>query len=174
ARQPRLFGLAQAQNRPTQNGICHPDRSERSERSGGTCISTAVATELGAPLKRFLLEWEHKNLSFVSGHGFSRAAKRIKMNGALALADPPMPNTILVVAEQRENKLNRVSLETIAAARQISNDTRWQVEAVLPGSNVAPLASELAQSGLARVYALEAPSLAAYTSDAYVEALKHF
>jgi len=85
-----------------------------------------------------------------------------------------MPNTILVVAEQREDKLNRVSFETIAAARQISQDTGWPVEAVLPGSNVAPLAADLAQSGVARVYALEAPSLAAYTSDAYVEALKHF
>jgi electron transfer flavoprotein alpha subunit len=85
-----------------------------------------------------------------------------------------MPNTILVVAEQREDKLNRVSFETIAAARQISQDTGWPVEAVLPGSNVAPLAAELAQSGVAKVYALEAPSLAAYTSDAYVEALKQF
>jgi electron transfer flavoprotein alpha subunit len=82
--------------------------------------------------------------------------------------------TILVVAEQREGKLNRVSLETIAAAQQISKDTGWPVEAVLPGNNIMPLASELAQKAVAKVYALEAPSLAAYTSDAYVEALKHF
>jgi electron transfer flavoprotein alpha subunit len=85
-----------------------------------------------------------------------------------------MPDTILVVAEQREGKLNRVSFETIAAAQQIARQTGWQVEAVLPGSNVAALANELAQKARARVYALEAPSLAAYTSDAYVEALKHF
>ena len=31
-----------------------------------------------------------------------------------------MANTILVIAEQRENKLVRVSLETIAAAQQIA------------------------------------------------------
>ncbi len=85
-----------------------------------------------------------------------------------------MPNTILVVAEQREGKLNRVSFETIAAAQQISKDTGWQVEAVLPGDNVAPLAAELAQKAVAKVYALQSPSLNAYTSDAYVEALKHF
>jgi electron transfer flavoprotein alpha subunit len=85
-----------------------------------------------------------------------------------------MPNTILVVAEQREGKLNRVSLETIAAAQQIAKDTGWQVEAVLPGNNVAPLAAELAQKAVDKVYALESPSLAAYTSDAYVETLKHF
>jgi electron transfer flavoprotein alpha subunit len=85
-----------------------------------------------------------------------------------------MANTILVVAEQREGKLNRVSFETIAAAQQIAKQTGWQVEAVLPGSNIAPLAQELAQKAVAKVYALESPSLAAYTSDAYVEALKHF
>jgi electron transfer flavoprotein alpha subunit len=85
-----------------------------------------------------------------------------------------MSNTILVVAEQREGKLNRVSFETIAAAQQISKDTGWPVEAILPGSNLASLANELAQKALTKVYALESPSLAAYTSDAYVEALKHF
>lgn len=85
-----------------------------------------------------------------------------------------MPETILVVAEQREGKLNRVSLETIAAAQQIAKETGWQVEIVLPGSKVAALAQELAQKAVAKVYALDAPSLAAYTSDAYVEALKQF
>jgi electron transfer flavoprotein alpha subunit len=85
-----------------------------------------------------------------------------------------MAQTILVVAEQREGKLNRVSFETIAAAQQIAKNTGWQIEAVLPGSNIGSLANELAQKAVAKVYALEAPSLAAYTSDAYVEALKHF
>ncbi|HTV06496.1 MAG TPA: electron transfer flavoprotein subunit alpha/FixB family protein [Acidobacteriaceae bacterium] len=85
-----------------------------------------------------------------------------------------MSQTILVVAEQREGKLNRVSLETIAAAQSIAKQTGWQVEAVLAGSNVAALVSELAQKALAKVYALESPALAAYTSDAYVEALRHF
>lgn len=85
-----------------------------------------------------------------------------------------MPQTILVVAEQREGKLNRVSLETIAAAQAIAKETGWQVEAVLPGNNIMPLANELAQKAVARVYALEAPSLTLYTSDAYVEALRHF
>lgn len=85
-----------------------------------------------------------------------------------------MAETILVVAEQREGKLNRVSYETIAAAQQIAKQTGWQIEVVLPGSNVASLTQELAQKAVAKVYALEGPSLAAYTSDAYVEALKHF
>ena len=85
-----------------------------------------------------------------------------------------MSETILVVAEQREGKLNRVSYETIAAAQHIAKQTGWLVEVVLPGSSIAALAGELAQKAVAKVYALESPSLTAYTSDAYVEALQHF
>jgi electron transfer flavoprotein alpha subunit len=85
-----------------------------------------------------------------------------------------MPNTILVVAEQREGKLNRVSFETIAAAQSIAKQTGWQVEVVLPGSGVAALAGELAQKAVAKVYALEGAALEAYTSDAYVQALHAF
>src|ERR1700679_4185774 len=85
-----------------------------------------------------------------------------------------MSNTILVVAEQREGKLNRVSFETIAAAQAIAKETGWSVEVVLPGSGIAALARELAGKKAAKVYALEADTLAAYTSDAYVHALKAF
>ena len=59
-----------------------------------------------------------------------------------------MPDTILVVAEQREGKLNRVSFETIAAAQAIAKDTGWPVEVVRPGNGIAALAAaELAKQG---------------------------
>ncbi|HEX3437356.1 MAG TPA: electron transfer flavoprotein subunit alpha/FixB family protein, partial [Pseudacidobacterium sp.] len=73
-----------------------------------------------------------------------------------------------------EGKLNRVSFETIAAAQAIGKETDWPVEVVLAGSGIAALAQELAGKAVARVYVLEAASLAAYTSDAYVTALKEF
>ncbi|MBV8113821.1 MAG: electron transfer flavoprotein subunit alpha/FixB family protein [Silvibacterium sp.] len=85
-----------------------------------------------------------------------------------------MADNILVVAEQREGKLNRVSYETIAAAQAVSKDTGWPVEVVLPGSGIGALAQEVAQKAVAKVYALEASALAAYTSDAYVYALQAF
>jgi len=85
-----------------------------------------------------------------------------------------MADNILVVAEQREGKLNRVSFETIAGAQAISKETGWPVEVALAGSGIGALAQELAGKAIARVYALEAPALAAYTSDAYVFALKQF
>ncbi len=85
-----------------------------------------------------------------------------------------MADMILVVAEQRDGKLNRVSFETIAAAQAIAKETGWAVEVVLPGSGVAALAQDLAGKAVAKVYALEGEALAAYTSDAYVHALKAF
>jgi electron transfer flavoprotein alpha subunit len=85
-----------------------------------------------------------------------------------------MAEHIMVVAEQREGKLNRVSLETLSAAQAIAKETGWTVEVVLPGYQTAALAQELAGYQVAQVYDLEAPSLEAYTSDAYVQALKDF
>jgi electron transfer flavoprotein alpha subunit len=85
-----------------------------------------------------------------------------------------MAESILVVAEQREGRLNRVSFETIAAAQAIAKDTGWVVEVVLPGDGISGLAQELAARAVAKVYALEGASLAVYTSDAYVFALKSF
>lgn len=85
-----------------------------------------------------------------------------------------MADRIMVVAEQREGKLNRVSLETLAAAQAIGKEMGWPVEVVLPGNDTAALAQELAGYAVEKVYDLEAPSLEAYTSDAYVHALKQF
>lgn len=85
-----------------------------------------------------------------------------------------MAGRIIVVAEQREGKLNRASFETIAAAQAIAHETGWAVEVVLPGSDISGLAQELAGRAVDKVYALQAPSLAVYSSDAYVHALKHF
>src|SRR5580704_13372330 len=85
-----------------------------------------------------------------------------------------MADRILVVAEQREGQLNRVSLETLAAAQAIGKETGWPVDVVLPGYKTATLAQALAGHKVDKVYDLEAPSLEAYTSDAYVHALKEF
>jgi electron transfer flavoprotein alpha subunit len=85
-----------------------------------------------------------------------------------------MPETILVVVEQQQSKLNRVSLETIAAAQAIAKETDWQVEIAVLGHDIAAIAQELATKKAAKVYAIESPQLAAYTSDAYVHVLKEF
>ena len=85
-----------------------------------------------------------------------------------------MADTILVVAEQREGKLNRVSLETITAAQSIASVTGWTLEAAVIGANIDSVVQEIAKTKLGKIYAIEAPQLEHYTADAYVAALNQF
>jgi electron transfer flavoprotein alpha subunit len=83
-----------------------------------------------------------------------------------------MPDTILVVVEQREGKLNRVSWETITAGQAIAAATGWTLEAAVIGGPAAAIAAEVAAKKVAKVYALESPKLEPYTPDAFTVALK--
>ena len=85
-----------------------------------------------------------------------------------------MSDTILVVVEQREGKLNRVSWETIAAGQAIAAATGWTLEAAVVGSGNTSLASEVAAKKVAKVYAIESPKLEPYTPDAFAVGLKQF
>jgi len=85
-----------------------------------------------------------------------------------------MAETILVVVEQREGKLNRVSLETLAAAQAMASTTGWQVEALVLGSGVGEVARQMADLQVAKVHQLESPQLATYTPDAFSCALRGF
>ncbi len=83
-------------------------------------------------------------------------------------------DTILVVVEQREGKLNPVSWETITAGQAIAALTGWTLEAAVVGSGVAAIAGEVAQKKLAKVYDIESARLQRYTPDAFAHALKSF
>jgi len=85
-----------------------------------------------------------------------------------------MPETILVIVEQREGKLNRVSWETLAAGQSIAAETGWSLEAVVLGSDVGSIANEIAEKKVAKVYDLESPALSPYTPDAFSAGLKEF
>jgi len=83
-----------------------------------------------------------------------------------------MADTILVVAEQRQGQLNRVSFETVTGAQAIAADTGWILEAAVIGSGVSGIAAELAKTKVANVYDVESQLLEPYTPDAFVAALK--
>ena len=85
-----------------------------------------------------------------------------------------MADTILVVVEQREGKLNRASWETIAAAQAIAAETGWTLEAAVAGSGVGEIAKEVAGKKVAKVYAIESPRMEPYTPDGFVAGLKQF
>src|SRR5713226_4578138 len=85
-----------------------------------------------------------------------------------------MSETILVVVEQREGKLNRVSWETITAGQAIAAATGWSLEAAVVGASRAPIAAEVAAKKVAKVYSVESAKLDPYTPDAFAAALKQF
>ncbi len=85
-----------------------------------------------------------------------------------------MAETILVLAEQREGKLNRVSFETLAGAQALAKQTGWTLEAAVIGNNIASVAAEVAKTAVAKVYAIEDKALEQYTPDGFVAALKTF
>ena len=85
-----------------------------------------------------------------------------------------MPESILVIVEQREGKLNRVSWETLTAGQALAAETGWTLEAAVAGSGVTNFANEIAGKKVAKVYAVESPKLEPYTPDAFAAALKQF
>jgi electron transfer flavoprotein alpha subunit len=74
---------------------------------------------------------------------------------------------ILVIAEQRDGKLNRATLETIAAAQT----TGAPVKAALLGSGIDGVAKEIAAADVAEVITVDDAALAEYTADGWVLAL---
>jgi len=85
-----------------------------------------------------------------------------------------MADSILVIVEQREGKLNRVSWETLTAGQALAAETGWTLEAAGVGSGVTSFANEIAAKKVAKVYAIESPKLEPYTPDAFAAALKQF
>jgi electron transfer flavoprotein alpha subunit len=85
-----------------------------------------------------------------------------------------MAETVLVVVEQREGKLNRVSWETLVAGQSIAAETGWELEAAVIGSGVGAIANEIAAKKVSKVYDLESPALNPYTPDAFSAGLKQF
>lgn len=85
-----------------------------------------------------------------------------------------MSDAILVVVEQREGKLNRVSWETLVAGQKLAAETGWALEAAVVGAGVSSLAGEIAAKKVGKVYDVEASALESYTPDAFSAALRQF
>ena len=85
-----------------------------------------------------------------------------------------MAETILVIVEQREGKLNRVSLETLTGAQALAAETGWTLEAAVIGRGVGDIANEIGKYKVGKVYDIESAKLEPYTPDGFVAGLKQF
>ena len=79
---------------------------------------------------------------------------------------------ILVVAEQRDGKLNRATWEAVAAGQQLAaGQAASNMSILVLGSNIGAIAAELSAAEASAVLTIEAAALEAYTPDGFTAAL---
>jgi electron transfer flavoprotein alpha subunit len=74
---------------------------------------------------------------------------------------------MLVVAEQRDGRVNRATWEALAGAQQLGGP----LAVVVLGASIDAVAGELAAAAVEHVIIVDSPALAEYTADGYVTAL---
>ena len=75
--------------------------------------------------------------------------------------------TILVFAEQRDNKFKKTAFEAVRTARTLADQLDGEVVALVIGGSVGEIAPTLGRYGAHKVVVVENPKLALYVSGAY-------
>lgn len=78
---------------------------------------------------------------------------------------------VLVVCEQRNGNLQSVSLELIGKARELADELKEEVIAVIAGKKVSDLTQELISYGADKVYYVEDDKLDKYITEPYVKVM---
>jgi electron transfer flavoprotein alpha subunit len=78
-----------------------------------------------------------------------------------------MSNEIWVFAEQQDGKVRRVAFELFSACAEFSKKTGQEVSAILIGSGLQDAVRSLT-SFIDKIYCVDDPALASYTSEAYL------
>jgi electron transfer flavoprotein alpha subunit len=78
---------------------------------------------------------------------------------------------VWVFAEQREGKLQKVSLELLGEGKKIADKLGVKLTALLLGNNIESLANELVAFGADEVLAADNELLANYTTDGYTKVI---
>jgi electron transfer flavoprotein alpha subunit len=81
-----------------------------------------------------------------------------------------MANEVLVLAEQREGSLKKISLELMTIGAEIAQKTSTDLTAVIIGNGVEPLAKTLGAAGAKKVYVAET-SDKYYNTEIYTQAV---
>ena len=79
---------------------------------------------------------------------------------------------ILVIAEQKDGKLNRATWETLVGAQQLAAASGAAITVLVPGANGGGVAGELAAAQVKEIVTVEHASLEPYTPDGYTAALQ--
>jgi electron transfer flavoprotein alpha subunit len=82
-----------------------------------------------------------------------------------------MPNNVLIIAEEREGALRKVSYELVTVANDIAKNLGGAVEAVVMGNHIASCADALAKTGVQKVYSVDSPTLANFVPEVFAATL---
>ena len=78
---------------------------------------------------------------------------------------------VYIYAQQVDNKLSDIAFELVGKAKELAADLNTEVTAVLLGSNVKALATELGEYGADKVIVVDNPALETYSTEPYAQAL---
>ena len=81
---------------------------------------------------------------------------------------------VYVVLEDRGGRIGRISWEALAASNILAAQSGAKASAIVIGAKTEALAQEAATKGVAKVFRIEHPLLAQYTSDGFRAALEQF
>lgn len=84
-----------------------------------------------------------------------------------------MANKVLIVLEQRDNQLKKISFEAARAGSELANKLSGEVEAIVVG-NTVPELSTLGGFGVAKVTLLKNSELSNYSSSAYAKVITEY
>jgi electron transfer flavoprotein alpha subunit len=82
-----------------------------------------------------------------------------------------MPNGVMVITEQRDGEIRKISYEIVSEARRLADSLVQEVSAVLLGSNIKDKAATLGHYGADKVLVADDPRLETYTTEAYVSVI---
>ncbi|MBN1662602.1 MAG: electron transfer flavoprotein subunit alpha/FixB family protein [Deltaproteobacteria bacterium] len=82
-----------------------------------------------------------------------------------------MAKGVMIVAEQRDGALRKISFELASAARKLADELGDEVSAVVLGSGVEGIAGQLGKYGVDKVYVADNAAFEPYTTDAYAQAI---
>jgi electron transfer flavoprotein alpha subunit len=78
-----------------------------------------------------------------------------------------MAKGVMIVAEQREGALRKISLELASTARKLADQSSDEVSAILLGSGIEKLAAELGKYGVDKVFVGDNTALEPYITEAH-------
>ncbi len=80
-------------------------------------------------------------------------------------------SNVMVIAEVKEGKVKKSSMEAVSEGRRLCNQSGGELSVLLAGEGVEALAGDFGTYGADRVYVMDDPKLAAYSTEGYLSVL---